>query len=367
MKSFLNWDKLFDKQELHKFTENETGIIWLKLKSIMRPEIIKQFMNKCELSIRSSSKNIFEELYNLNLYLKGEINKQQINSFLIEYNKKENIEIKNNFHTIEAELYKLQNFSWGGDFNNSLDKKIITYVKRTYLYDEIINKIDNEISEHTKKYTLNSWYNNWTTILTEYLFKSNKKVISAVGKTKSVDFFIKDIPLDLKITYLPKEFIKEQRKIKGLKSEIGILTKLARENSIIYDDKTNEEIKKHQIIEQLKNLKKKNINKILNQLSKETKQIIEETKNNKDSLIKWLYENQGEMRLGSENRLFLVLIDSNNISDSWKIKRNFKLLKKEIDSYIKSFNKSKLENNKIKFKFRGITYYTIADMVFVEE
>ena len=365
MKSFLHWNKLFNKQELYKFTGDKDGIIWLKLKSIIRSKIIKQFINKYELCIKSySSEKIFKELYNL--YLHDKINKKQIDAFLIEYNKKENIEIKMNFHIIESELYKLQDFSWDGDFNNSLDKKIISYVKNTYLYDEMISKIDNEISEHTKKYTLNSWYNNWTAILTEYLFKSNKKVISAVGKIKSVDFFIKDIPLDLKITYFPKEFIKEQRKIKGLKSEISILIKLAIKNSIAFDANTNEDTKKYQIIEQLKNLKKKNINKILNQLSKETKKIIEETKNNKKTLIKWLYENQGEMRFGSENRLFLVLIDSNNISNSWKIKRNFKLLKKEIDSYIKIFNKSKLRYNKIEFKFKGITYYAFADMIFVE-
>lgn len=185
-------------------------------------------------------------------------------------------------------------------------------------------------------------------------------------KTTMLIFFINDIPVDLKITYFPKEFIKEQRKIKGLDPEFSILKKTAKENSIIYDKKVNKDITKYQIIGQLKILKDKTINKSIDKIYDETKEIIEETKINKKILIKWLYENQGEMRFGSENRLFLVLIDSNNIQNSWKIKRNFKLLKKEIGFYINNFDKNKLKKNKIKFEFKGKTYYTIADMVFVE-
>lgn len=366
MKTFSEWNKIFVKQELYKFTDDISGIVWLKLKSIIRPEIIKNFKEKNNLYLKASSGiMIFEELYNM--YLKNIINIEQIDSFLFEYNKKEMHEIEKNFNNIEAELYKLHDFSWGGDFRNSLDKKIVSYVKNTYLYSEILNKLENEISEHTRKYTLNSWYNNWTTILTEYLFKSNNNVLSAVGKIKSVDFFIKDIPLDLKITYFPKEFIKQQRKEKGLKSEINILTNLAKENSIIYDSNTNEELKKYQIIEQLKNLKNNEVKKVLDALYNETEEIINETIVNKEKLIEWLYENQGEMRFGSENRLFFVLIDSKDMANAWKIKRNFTLLKQVINSYIDNFDYDKIKNNKIKFKFNGKIYHTIADIVFVKE
>jgi len=51
------------------------------------------------------------------------------------------------------------------------------------------------------------------------------------------------------------------------------------------------------------------------------------------TLIKWLYENQGEMRFSSENRLFLVLIDTSDFSSSWKLKRNLDILAPAINSF----------------------------------
>lgn len=52
-------------------------------------------------------------------------------------------------------------FVWGGDSTNSLDKQIVSYIKDIYRY--------NDIAEHTKNYTLSSWYNNWTTMILRYI------------------------------------------------------------------------------------------------------------------------------------------------------------------------------------------------------
>ena len=59
-----------------------------------------------------------------------------------------------------------------------------------------------------------SWYNNWTSYLIESIFKHHTKVISAVGEIKSVDFFINDIPVDLKVTYFPNQYMNDKLKAK---------------------------------------------------------------------------------------------------------------------------------------------------------
>lgn len=205
-------------------------------------------------------------------------------------------------------------FSWGGDSTNSLDKQIVSYVKNIYKYDDILSKIENDIAENTKNYTLSSWYNNWTIILTEHIFKTHHKVVSAIGKIKSVDFFIDNIPIDLKITYLPKEFLKAQRRDYCFGNEITILKNIAKRENLIFDKTSNEEIIKYQISQQIKDKNDGALLAELQNINMQNKQIINDIICNKQILIQWLYENQGELRFGAENRLFIILIDSLDFS-----------------------------------------------------
>ena len=101
----------------------------------------------------------------------------------------------------------MDSYEWGGDQNNSLDKYLIShYVKLINKYDELESK-HTAIQENAWKYVRTSWYNNWTSYLIESIFKHHPKVISAVGEIKSVDFFIDDIPVDLKVTYFPNQYM----------------------------------------------------------------------------------------------------------------------------------------------------------------
>lgn len=106
---------------------------------------------------------------------------------------------------------------------------------------------------------------------------------------------------------------------------------------------------------------------ILQKLKSEKIAILEEAQTNPQLLAKWLYENQGEMRFGSENRLFLVLVDTENFNNSWKLKRNIDLLKPTIVSYLDNFKNKKIENLKIKFEFKGKphAFSAFADVIFV--
>jgi len=361
MKTFNEWNKLFADQRLDTFnTEDGSGVVWLKLKSIFRKEILEEFLSENNLNI-ANDKMAFESLYKR--YMNGKLHIAAIDSFLIKYNQTELQELKDNFDNIKAELYKLQSFSWGGDISNSLDKQIVSYVKKCWNYDEICNKIDNDIADNTRRYTLNTWYNNWSTILTEYLFKSHPRTISAIGKVKSVDFFIDNTPLDLKITYFPKEYLKQKRKVNNLEVEITALKQLAKGHNVNFDKKASEEQLKYQITEQLKDLQDPKINKELNKLLEENKEIIQNTMNDKTELIKWLYEQQGELRFGAENRLFLILVDTYNLTESWKLKRNFDLLKPKITKYLNEFDVNNLIN--VDFYFKNKPYKSLADALFI--
>lgn len=86
---------------------------------------------------------------------------------------------------------------------------------------------------------------------------------------------------------------------------------------------------------------------------------------NKHTLIKWLYENQGEMRFGSENRIFIVLIDLDDFTQAWKLKRNFKLIKPKILDYLDSFDRTKFLKNIVEFEFNQKQYKALADIIFV--
>lgn len=364
MKNFKEWKSLFDAQNLYEFNHDESGVIWLKLKSLIRTDILKEFIadNNITLSTKGIQNN-FKELYEL--YQNGIFPSEKIDDFSAKYNKNEIENIEKIFETIKLELYKLTEFAWGGDATNSLDKQIVSYVKNIYLYDEIINKIENDIAINTKNYTLNSWYNNWTSVLTEHIFKKHSNVISAVGKIKSVDFFIKNIPVDLKITYFPKAFLKLERKERGLLTEITFLKRLAKEYKINFNKDDSEDIIRYQILEQAKDANIQSLNDKVLLLDEENKSIIKDIINDKHKIIKWLYEEQGELRFGAENRLFIILIDINNMNHAWKLKRNFALLESQIKNYLDSFTAERLLGNEVIFNFKEKEYKTLSDALFI--
>lgn len=364
MKSFEEWSNLFNLQNLYVFNADDSGILWLKIKSLIRREIL-EFIEK-ELGIIFKTKtqqDKFKELYNLSI--NSVITHNDINKILYEYNRIENGKIESKFQEVESELYKMTYFNWGGDSNNSLDKQIVSCVKSIYKYDDILYKLENDIAENTKNYTLSSWYNNWTTILTEHIFKTHPKVISAVGKIKSVDFFIDDIPIDLKITYLPKEFLKLQRKIYGFGNEITLLKQMAKKYALKFDKMSNDEVIKYQIIEQINDLMNEEILLELQIIKNQNQKIIDDTLCKKEILMQWLYENQGDLRFGAENRLFIILIDNLDFSQAWKLKRNFKLIKPKIIDYLDNFDSESFLRNVIDFTFHQKKYTVLADTIFI--
>jgi hypothetical protein len=230
------------------------------------------------------------------------------------------------------------------------------FVKVISKYNDLQNK-QTEIQANAWNYVRTSWYNNWTSYLIESIFKHHSKVISAVGEIKSVDFFINDIPVDLKVTFFPNQYMNDKLKAKlNGKSELTWLKQKARENGIELSRSESVAI----ISEKISAAGREDI---LLELRNKRKDVITDAQNNKIELMTWLYANQGEMRFGAENRLFLVLVDSSDMSQSWKMKRAFEQIEPAINSYLNTFTNESLK--KIDFSFMGKEYSSLADVIFV--
>ena len=367
MKDFKYWDNLHRNENLEEFSSDRTGLLWLKTKSIIRKELIEDFIQQNGIILEQTSlKQQFVELFDL---LSRDMDKS--NMLLDDYIKEiSNKQIANiDISQLVSELYKLKNFEWGGNYQNSLDKYLVSrYVKvQNPSFDYLMSKFETEINPAVQGYVLNSWYNYWSSVLIENIFKSHTAVLPAVGQIKSVDFFVDDIPFDLKVTYLPAEYIKQKRKAKGFPVELTFLKQRAKEANIVYDKNAKPTDIFYEITEKMKDRNDDLCKETRQTLKSEKIEILEETQENPKILSKWLYENQGEMRFGSENRLFLVLVDTDDFNNSWKLKRNIDLLKPTIVSYLDNFKNKKINDLQVDFEFKGKPhgFSALADVIFV--
>ncbi|MET0111487.1 hypothetical protein [Limnospira fusiformis] len=366
MQDFHSWQTLYERENWEEFNSDEAALLWLKLKSIMRKPLIDEFVAENQISLNQTSLNQkFIELYAL---LVKEPSKSHI--MLNAYMKKKNKIALHSLDTTKlvSELYKLKSFEWGGDYQNSLDKYLVSrYVKVLQSYEILVSKFATEISVAVQGYVLNSWYNHWSSILIEHIFKSHPEVLPTVGQIKHLDFFIRNTPFDLKVTYLPAEYIKAQRKDLGLPVELTYLKQKAKELKIEFDKKGKPSDIYYEIFEKMNDKNTQESKQVIDTLKAQTMNILLHAQEHPKHLARWLYENQGEMRFGSENRLFLVLVDTNDFSGSWKLKRNLDLLQPVINSYLDNFADKNLSDLKISFKYKGKpqTFTALTDVIFV--
>lgn len=359
MTNFEKWDKEFRSQNLFAFNFNENALMWLKVRAVCRGKQIQQFLENNDIILLSSK--IGEQNIELFERLESIPNAMELlDAFLNERNNEWYNAMGINEDALKDDLYKIHHYVWGGDQNNSLDKYLVSrYVKVISNYDELLRR-QSEISDNAWNYVQTSWYNNWTSYLIELLFKRHEKVISAVGEIKSVDFFLNNNPIDLKVTYFPNQYMDEKLKIKLGKKELTWLKQKANEVGIVVDRNQSETQQLYILSEKLLEIGRVDI---LDELKNKKKEVIADAQENVMELMTWLYTNQGEMRFGAENRLFVILVDSTDLSNSWKMKRAFSLIEPKISEYLDGFNDQSLKE--INFTFKGNQYKSLADVIFI--
>ena len=359
MTNFEKWNNAFQSNNLSAFNHNEKALLYLKVRAIRRGKLIKDFTEKYQLELKSTKvKNQFSELYSL---LENNPNgKNMLNTFLQDRNNEWYKTKKINEEEVKSGLRKIDTYEWGGDQNNSLDQYLVKrYVKDISNYNTLQKKA-NEIATNAWKFVQTSWYNNWTSYLIESIFKKHKRVLSAIGEIKSVDFFIDDYPIDLKVTYFPNEYMENRLKDKIGNKEITWLKKKAKAFGIKPDKNLSDSEQITFLKEELEN---NGHSKVIKQLTDTKKYIIKEVRKHPETLIKWLYEHQSARLFGAENRLFLVLVDIKDMKQSWKMKRAFSLLKPKIKEYLNKFSAKSLK--KITFNFKGTNYTSLSNIIFI--
>ncbi len=368
MKDFNYWKTQHEKENLAEFNSDLSGLLWLKTKSIFRKELVFEFLEKNNIQLKETTlTKQFVELFNVlsnNLGGSHEI----LDAYIREKNKLQVVALDK--EQLVSELYKLKYFDWG-DYQNDLNKLLVgRYVKVYKSYDELLSKFETEIHPLVQAYVLNSWYNHWSSILIEHIFKAHDKVLPTVGQVKSVDFFLNDIPFDLKVTYLPSEYIKEKRTKKGYPVELTFLKAKAREANIYFDKNAKPNDIAYEIVEKMKDKGDELSLSVLQQIKDEKLGILKEAQADPKILAKWLYENQSAPRFGSENRLYLVLVDTADFSNSWKLKRDLVLLEPTINAYLDNFQHDlqSAQNLAVTYNFpknSANSYTSLTDILFV--
>lgn len=359
MSNFDKWDRLFRAQKMNVFNDDTNGLLWLKVRAVCRGKQLKSFLETNQITLQSqriADRNI--ELFEYLEHKEGAM--AMLDTFLGNLNNEwynaQNVDIEK----LKSDLYKVKDYSWGGDQNNSLDKYFVSrYVKVISEFDKLESSKEG-IANNAWNYVQVSWYNNWTSFLIESLFKRHAQVVSAVGAIKSVDFFIGGYPIDLKVTFFPTQFMDGRMKEKLGKKELSWLKQQAKEQGISVDTHQPESMQMYTLREKLSAAGHQSI---LDTLASYRKQIVNEAQAAPAELITWLYENQGEMRFGAENRLFLVLVDSVRIDESWKLKRAYELIEPKVTDYLAHFSAETLK--KIHFTYKGTEYHTLSDIIFV--
>jgi len=357
--SFEQADELFRQSQLNTLTASDAGFRFLLLRSMSRSDLLKKLATNEKISTDSvSAKNLLKFIF------ESPISIQNIKRFINAQFKNERKTRQKNEARLIHELYQIKEFDWGGLHQNNLEKNIVDhYVKKIDNYCGICHAVDEKLYPSLRAYTLCSWYNHWSSLIIEDIFRDHPAVTPAIGKIKQVDFFIENVPYDLKVTRFPEEYIALQRKKSGLRPELTILKKVCRQFSLpIPKDFTSSRL--------LEDLWRKaadhpaaTVQQIISDLKKFRVQLLEKEKKDPASLIKWYYENQGERRFDASNRLFLILVDSTDFFNSWQLKRAKDLIQKEVHSALS--NIASKSERVISFQWNGSNYSVQSELVFV--
>jgi hypothetical protein len=351
--------KKYANDEITALCASEAGRRFILLRSLSRAAHLEQLVADHKLFLSTSkAKELFPAIYASSLSV------EKIKATIKHIFSAERAERAAKESELIDELYKMKEFYWGGLHQNSLEKTIVdNYVKKIRNFEELNKRIDKELYESMRGYVRCSWYNHWTSIIIEDIFKEHKNVLPAVGLVKKVDFFIRDVPFDLKVTYLPEGYVKDTRKTKGLKPELTLLKQACRQRHLKIDnDLSDAELLGH-LWSVIADQPDKEAKGLIEELRKFRLELTAEIESSPDILIKWLYENQGERRFDAANRLFLVLVNETNFFDSWQLKRNRALLVKKIGAYLD--NVAPQPGIEVTFKWEGVPYTTRSAVIVV--
>ena len=214
-------------------------------------------------------------------------------------------------------------------------------------------------------YVICSWYNHWTSIIIEDIFKDHPNVLPAVGLVKKIDFFVKDVPFDLKVTHLPEEYLSDKRREAGFRPELTLLKREAKRNGLPIDDSLAGSAFAQDLWVKVSDHPAPACKALIAELATFRNELVARIEENPNELNRWLYENQEERLFDASNRLYLVLVDQRNYFESWKLKRAKDLIKEKIGKYLDE--RGNAAGRQINFTWKGEHYSAVSDLVVVRK
>ena len=359
MLSFNKAVNLYKNDQIRKLAETDEGMRFLKLRSLSRKEYLDYLIRKFELKVGNLKSAEW-----LKFIYESAIQSEDIDDVIQELFEEQRKIRRDNEQQLINELYKIQSFDWGGLHQNSLETTIVNrYVKQITSYESLHKEIEGSLHKSLRAYVVASWYNHWSSIIIEDIFKEHDNVIPAIGQIKKIDFFVNNKPFDLKVTYLPEGYIKEQRKSRSFRPELTLMKSLARELDIGFDKSVPDSILVPDLWRKLDDNPQRSAQELIRELQKYRETLLDDCIVNSKPLVQWLYENQGARRFDASNRLFLVLVDKSDFFNSWKLKRARPLISENVANYLSGINRD--TGFQLDFYWEGEMYATEADVIFV--
>jgi len=361
MTDFNTLLRLYNKDQFAELLHNPDGLYWLKLRSLSCTKQLQELCRRTGINFQGISNNqLLAHVYN------SRPPEHDLDKFIREIYESERRVRRENEDYLISQLYQMRDFDWGGLYQNSLERTIIdNYVKKIQSWDRLNLAIENELHRSMRSYVQCSWYNHWSSIIIEDIFKDHPAILPAVGLVKKIDFFIHNFPFDLKVTYFPDGYMKALRQKEGLPSESTVSKKFCRYEKIKFDTNKPEGLLFHELLTRIIEYPSKAARDFMMNFRATRMRLIRQTMNAPQNLIRWLYENQGARRFDAASRFFLILADAENIEESWKLKRNKKLLTDSINKHLDQMQSKTIDNLRIEFKWENEIYETYADALFV--
>lgn len=353
--------KLYDNDQFVELLRDSDGRYWLKLRSISRTEQLRQFCQRIGLEYENvPSRQLLAHVY------KQRPDTRVLEDFIRELYKAERVQRKANEDYLISQLYQMKVFDWGGLYQNSLEQTIVNnYVKKIQSWEKLNTAIENELHVSMRGYVQCSWYNHWSSIMIEDIFKDYPSVLPAMGLVKKVDFFIHDFPFDLKVTYFPDGYMESLRRAEGLRPELTELKSFCRREDIWFENDKPANVLFSELLAKVTEHPAQSAREFVAEFKATRSRFIQQTIQDPTALKIWLYENQGVRRFDASNRFFLILVDMDNLEESWKLKRNKALLVKAIHSHLSAMDAKRMKNLRLEFDWQDKKYETYSDALLV--
>ena len=356
--NYLDCKRAFDADDFAALYEAPEGIRFLKIRSFSRREYLDQVRPLLPEAQRDLGTRLLPEA----IFASG-VTDARIDDLIEGFYRMGRQVRAADEPTLIGELTQVEDFDWGGIYQNNLEKAIVDrYVKRLKTLAEVNAAFTDEITPAVHAWLVASWYNHWTSIIIQDVFFDHPVVIPAVGSVKKVDFFVRNRPYDLKVTYLPEDWVKECRDASGLNSEVSVLRAEARRlGYVIPRDLNGSQLLRY--LWRTVDEDPSSDDLIVDSLREYRVRLVADASANPLPLVKWLYENQGQRRFDASHRFFLVLVNTKDFFGSWKLKRQHNHLKSEIGSYLDPPTSG--SGFAVDFEWEGNAYSTRADCLVI--